>query len=160
VINVRSDDEWRGLRTTLGDPEWARASAYDSAAGRMQQRKAIDVALEEWTTGRSPRDVMEALQAAGVPAGIVAHPGHHLGDPQLAHRNYPKLVDQQGLGSMLMEGPPFLGSDMPEVIVHQAPWLGEHTREIAADLLGLSDREIQSLIDEQVLEDPPGEFVV
>jgi crotonobetainyl-CoA:carnitine CoA-transferase CaiB-like acyl-CoA transferase len=160
VINVRSDDEWRGLRKALGDPEWARASAYDSAAGRMQRRQAIDASLEEWTTGRAPRDVMEALQAAGVPAGIVAHAGHHLGDPQLAHRNYPKLVDQQGLGSMLLEGPPFLGSDMPEVIVHQAPWLGEHTREIAADLLGLSDREIQSLIDEQVLEDPPGEFVV
>ena len=61
---------------------------------------------------------------------------------------------------MLFEGPPSLGSDLPEVLVSQAPWLGEHTRGIAADLLELSDPEIESLIAEDVLEDPPTEFVV
>jgi crotonobetainyl-CoA:carnitine CoA-transferase CaiB-like acyl-CoA transferase len=160
VINVRSDEEWRSLRSVIGDPEWARNPNYDESSGRIEHRKEIDAALDEWTSKHPPRTVMETLQAAGVPAGIVAHPGHHLGDPQLAHRNYPKLCDQQGLGSMLLEGPPFLGSDMPEVIISQAPWLGEHTREIALSLLGLSPEEIQALVDEEVLEDPPAEFRV
>ena len=101
---------------------------------------------------------MEALQAVGVPAGIVANPSHHIGDPQMAHRNYAKVCDQQGQGPLLLEGPAFLGSDLPDVIVTQAPWLGEHTREIASQDLGLSDEEIQALVDEEILEDPPESF--
>jgi crotonobetainyl-CoA:carnitine CoA-transferase CaiB-like acyl-CoA transferase len=101
---------------------------------------------------------MEALQAVGVPAGIVAHPGHHLSDPQLVHRGYPKLMVQPAYESILVEGPPFLGSDLPEPIVAPAPLLGEHTREVARELLGLSDSEIQALVDARVLEDPPKEF--
>ncbi len=77
----------------------------------------------------------------------------------MAHRNYPKLLDQQDLAPILLEGPAFLGSDLPEVIVTQAPLLGEHTREIASRRLGLAEEEIQALVDEGVLEDPPGEFV-
>ena len=40
-----------------------------------------------------------------------------------------------------------------------APLLGEHSRQIAKRLLGLADDEIQRLVDEGVLEDPPAEFV-
>lgn len=160
VVSVRSDHEWRSLRTLLGEPEWAKRSDLDRAAGRIAARAHIDEHLDLWTRERDPRLVMESLQAAGVPCGIVAHPGHHIGDPQLAHREYPKLVDQQGLTSMLLEGPGFLASDLPEVIVTQAPWLGEHTREIARDALGLSEQEIERLVDEGVLEDPPEGFEI
>ena len=76
----------------------------------------------------------------------------------MAHRNYSKVCDQQGQGTLLLEGPGFVGSDLPEVIVTQAPWLGEHTREIAVQQLGLSGEEIQTLIDEEILEEPPAEF--
>ncbi len=154
VINVRSDEEWRALRKAIGDPDWTRDARYDRATGRLEHRDAIDAGLEKWTSEQDSRHAMESLQAVGVPAGIVCHAGHFLSDPQMTHRNYAKLVDQQGLGSMLLEGPAFLGTDLPEVVVTQAPWLGEHTREIASRVLGLSDAETQTLIDEEVLEEP------
>jgi len=160
VVSVRDDDEWRRLRAALGEPDWAMRGDLDTSAGRMAARAHLDEHVDAWTRERDPRDVMETLQAAGVPCGIVAHPGHHIGDPQLAHRGYPKLVDQQGLTTMLLEGPAFLASDMPEVVVTQAPWLGEHTREIARDLLGLAADEIERLVEEGVLEDPPTAFKV
>ena len=158
AISVRSDAEWQRLRLELGEPEWATDPALDTAEGRIARREAIDQGLSAWTSTREPREVMETLQAVGVPAGIVAHPAHHLSDPQLWHRGYPKLVVQPGYESLVLEGPPFLGSDLPEPIVGPAPWLGEHTREVAREVLGLSDGEIQALIDEGILEDPPKEF--
>ncbi|MEN8161649.1 MAG: CoA transferase, partial [Myxococcota bacterium] len=158
VINVRSDAEWQRLRKAIGDPAWAADPALDTAEGRIARREAIDEGLTPWTKAREPREVMETLQAVGVPAGIVAHPGHHMSDPQLLHRGYPKLVVQPGYESILVEGPPFLGSDLPDPIVGPAPLLGEHTREVARAVLGLSDDEIQALIDEGVIEDPPKEF--
>jgi crotonobetainyl-CoA:carnitine CoA-transferase CaiB-like acyl-CoA transferase len=158
VINVRSDAEWQQLRKAIGDPEWAADPALDTAEGRMARREAIHEALGAWTREREPREVMETLQAVGVPAGIVAHPAHHMADPQLLHRGYPKLVVQPDYESLLVEGPPFLGSDLPEPIVGPAPMLGEHTRDVAREVLGLSDDEIQALVDEGVIEDPPREF--
>jgi len=158
VVNVRSDAEWRRLRQAIGEPAWAADPALDTAEGRMAQREAVDEGLAAWTRAREPRAVMEALQAAGVPAGIVAHAGHHLSDPQLQHRGYPKLVVQPDYESVVVEGPPFRGSGLPEPIVRPAPLLGEHTREVAREVLGLSDEEIQALVAEGVIEDPPKQF--
>ena len=72
----------------------------------MADREAIDAVLNEWTQQHAPQKVMERLQGHGVPAGVVTYGGHFLGDPQMAHRGYAKLVDQQGLGTMLLEGRP------------------------------------------------------
>ena len=40
-------------------------------------------------------------------------------------------------------------------MIRQAPALGEHTREICRTLLGMSDAEIEPLVAEGALEDPP-----
>lgn len=158
VITVRCDAEWQQLKKAIGDPEWAADPALDSAEGRIAARERIDEGLSAWTRQREPRAVMETLQEVGVPAGIVAHPGHHMSDPQLLHRGYPKLVVQPDYEAVMLEGPPFLGSDLPEVVALPAPMLGQHTREIASQILGLSDPEIEALIGEGVIEDPPAEF--
>ncbi|MDH3213743.1 MAG: CoA transferase [Myxococcales bacterium] len=155
VVNVGRDGEWAGLRAALGDPEWARREEYARAEGRVAKRAEIDRQLEAWTATRRPREVMETLQAHGVPAGIVAHAAHHFEDPHLGARGYRRPLDQPGIGPILVEGPAFRGSDLPEPIVKPAPRLGEHTREIASRLLGLSDAEIAEQIEAGVLEDPP-----
>ncbi len=158
VINVRSDEEWQRFCGAIGKPAWSADGRFDVAAARLQARAELDELVGAWTREREPREVMEELQAAGVPAGIVAHPGHHLSDPQMTHRGYQKLCVQPDYEAVMVEGPPFLGSDLPEVIIEPAPLLGEHTRELASRLLGCSDAEIQELVDDGVLEDPPAEF--
>lgn len=155
AVTVRSDEEWAGLRRAMGDPEWARDPELDTKKGRIARREELDRALDAFTQKLPPQEVMETLQAHGVPAGVLCHGGHHMGDPHLAERGYAKLVDQPELGALLFEGPPFLGSDLPEPIETPAPRLGEHTRAIASELLGLADDEIERLVAEGVLEDPP-----
>jgi crotonobetainyl-CoA:carnitine CoA-transferase CaiB-like acyl-CoA transferase len=154
VVNVRSDDEWQHLRTALGDPDWARDPGLDAAAGRAERRAEIDSSLETWTRARDPREVMETLQAAGVPAGMVAHARHHMEDPHLAARDYPQPIEQPGYGPLVLEGSPVRGSALPPARLAPAPELGEHTREIAAEWLALSNAEIDALIDAGVLEEP------
>ncbi len=157
VVCVRSDDEWEALREEMGDPEWARRAEYATGSGRVARRDEIDAKLAEWTAARTPREVMERLQARGVPAGIVAHARHHMEDPHLAARDYLKPIDQKPLGRIVLEGPAFRGSDLPDPIVRPAPMLGEHTREVCRELLDLSDPEIDRLIAEGALEEwtPP-----
>jgi crotonobetainyl-CoA:carnitine CoA-transferase CaiB-like acyl-CoA transferase len=142
----------------MGSPAWAD-DRFATATSRRAHRDEIDRGVATWTTTLDASAVFAIVQAVGVPAGIVTNGGHLLGDPQLAHRGYAKVVDQQGVGTMMMEGPAFHGTDIPEPIVTQAPWIGEHTREIARDLLGLSAPEIEQLVADGVLEDPPEVFV-
>lgn len=158
VINCRNDADWRQLVRVMGAPKWAQAPEYAGAAGRVAKRAQLEEALAEWTRTLEAREVMETLQSAGVPAAMVSHPGHHQTDPQLLHREFLKPVVQPGYETLLLEGPPFTGSDLAEPLVQPAPMLGEHTREIARTHLGLSAAEIETLIKEGVLEDPPKEF--
>ncbi len=53
---------------------------------------------------------------------------------------------------MAFEGPAFRASGMQDVHVTQAPLVGEHTREIARDLLGLAPAEIEDRIAAGTLE--------
>lgn len=152
AINVRSDAEWEALRAALGDPEWAREPAYATLVGRRAARPRIDAGLEEWTREREPFEVMDTLQAQGVPAGVLEHPRHVLADPQLMERGYLRPVDQPPLGGLIFEGPAFHGSDLPEPIIGPAPLSGQHTRELCAELLDLSDAEMDQLIADGVLE--------
>jgi crotonobetainyl-CoA:carnitine CoA-transferase CaiB-like acyl-CoA transferase len=155
AVTVWSDPQWQGLRAAMGDPEWARDPALDTGDGRIARREAIHRAVDAWMQTLPPQEAMETLQSHGVPAGVLCHGGHHMGDPHLAARGYAKLIDQPELGALLFEGPPFVGSDLPDPIEERAPRLGEHTREIAADLLGLTSEQIEKLIADNVLEDPP-----
>ncbi|MCZ6463345.1 MAG: CoA transferase [Proteobacteria bacterium] len=155
AINVRDDGEWDGLCAAMGRPAWAKAAGVATAEGRQRASGEIDTQLGRWTSERSPREVMETLQACGVPAGMLAHGRHQLEDPHLAARGYLVPVEQPGVGSLIFEGPAFHGSDLEAPIVRPAPLLGQHTREVCAELLGLSDAEIDALVAEGVLEDGP-----
>ena len=154
VVNIRSDEEWERLRTVLGDPEWSRNSTYRTLAGRLGHRNELDRHLSEWTSSRTSRSVMNLLQEHGIPAGMVQHPADQAEDPHLADRRYPRPVEQPGLGTLLLEGPAFRGTRLPEPIIRPAPEFGQHTREICRDLLRMPQDEVEQLIAEGVLEVP------
>jgi crotonobetainyl-CoA:carnitine CoA-transferase CaiB-like acyl-CoA transferase len=154
VICVGDDAQWRALRGAMGDPEWALDPALDGAAGRVAQRVAIDARLAAWSAEHPQRKLVETLQGAGVAAGIVMHGGHHLDDPHLAARGYPQPLEQPPIGMLVLEGPAFRGSDLPPPRVEPAPLIGEHTREIARNELGLAEAEIDALLADGVLEEP------
>jgi len=152
VITCRDDSDWLGLRRAMGDPAWASDPALDGAEGRHQAHEVIDAALSEWTGSRTDTEVMAALQAEGVPAGRMTYASDVPEEPQLKARGYPTPLDQPGLGDIVLEGPCFRASGMGPPIIAPAPGLGEHTRAIAADLLGLGPDRIEELIATGVLE--------
>ncbi len=151
VITVGDDVQWRALRGVLGEPEWA--ASFATSAERVANRQVLDRHLTEWTRTLAPREVMERLQAAGVPAGMMMRPEDHEHDPHLRSRGVHREVDQPGVGRLRMEGGPFRSRAVPPVRITPAPLHGEHTREICATLLGLTESEIEELFAAGVLEE-------
>jgi crotonobetainyl-CoA:carnitine CoA-transferase CaiB-like acyl-CoA transferase len=156
AITIRNDDDWLRFRSAIGDPEWARASEYETSPGRIEARAEIDRLVIEWTSARTDREVTDVLQRAGVPAGFMLYASDMQTDPHLIARDYLQQVEQPGVGAMIFEGPAFHATSIPEPIVAPAPALGEHTREICRTILSMPEAEVSKLIADGVLEDSEG----
>jgi crotonobetainyl-CoA:carnitine CoA-transferase CaiB-like acyl-CoA transferase len=96
---------------------------------------------------------MELLQAAGVPAGAVFHAAD-LPDWEyyVARRAFREELHPHGAEPFILENVQVHSERIADPPLRQAPLLGEQTREIARDLLGLTDTEIEDLIARGVLE--------
>jgi crotonobetainyl-CoA:carnitine CoA-transferase CaiB-like acyl-CoA transferase len=152
VIACFSDEQWASLRRALGDPAWVRDARFATLAGRKEHEDELERRIEAWTTERSPEEVMATLQAAGVPAAVVQNARDCLeGDPHLREREYYVYLDHPEAGRTAYDGPGFRLSKTPARYERAAPCLGEHTHQVAKEILGLSDDEIADLMVEQVL---------
>jgi crotonobetainyl-CoA:carnitine CoA-transferase CaiB-like acyl-CoA transferase len=152
AITIRDDADWQKLRVAMGDPEWARDERYAEAEGRFDAQDAIDERLREWTRGQTAQSVTTTLQMFGVPAAPMFTARDQIRDVHFQARGYGRWLDQQGVGWMAFEGSAFRASGMPQVRLWQAPWVGEHTREIARELLGLEPADVEDRIARGVLE--------
>jgi crotonobetainyl-CoA:carnitine CoA-transferase CaiB-like acyl-CoA transferase len=142
AIAVETDAQWHALRRVLGDPQWASSPELDSAEGRRARRELIDAKLAEFTSRHEPRALMERLQAAGVPAGMVQRSSDHLEDPQLRHRKFFRPMIHPEMGEVPYEGHQFrvLGYDNgPRT---PAPCLGEHSIQVLQEILGYGDDDV------------------
>src|SRR5262249_23230896 len=152
VIAIRDDADWAKLVEALGRPAWAADPALARADARFAAHDAIDAELAAWTRERTKRDVAALLQKYGVPCGPVLTGADQLEDPHLLSRGYVRWIDQQITGKMAFEGPAFRATGTQDVVITQAPRLGEHTREICRELLGLEESTTERLIADGALE--------
>jgi crotonobetainyl-CoA:carnitine CoA-transferase CaiB-like acyl-CoA transferase len=75
-------------------------------------------------------------------------------DPQLVARRFFRELRQPGLKRpVTMENGPAHFARRGDPVLRPAPNHGEHTREICAELLELTDSEIETLLAEGVLEE-------
>ncbi len=146
AIAVETDEQWRALRRVLGDPAWAQDPTLDRLAGRLAQRELIDRELAAFTAGFEPRELMELLQRAGVPAGMVQRSSDHQEDPQLAHRRFFRPMQHPEMGEVPYEGHQYRIRGYDNGPRLPAPCIGQHTYEVLSEILGLSDDEVTEIL--------------
>ena len=146
AIAVESDEHWSGLRRAMDDPQWARDDRFSTGAGRLESQDEIDGHLSEWTSGKSPQDVMRLLQGQGVPAGVVQRSSDLLRDPQLEHRRFFHYMDHPEMGHIPYTGHQFRISGYDSGPRTPAPLLGQHNEDILRGLLGMTDDEIAEAV--------------
>lgn len=151
AISVFTDEEWHGFCRAIGNPPWCRSPKFADLLSRVKNADELDRFVEEWTSAREPLEVMEALQAAGVPAGIVQRAPDSLADPQLKARGAVVELDHPVAGKRLYPGIPYRLSGMSAPQSVRAPLLGEHTEEICREILGMTGEEIEALKAEGIL---------
>jgi crotonobetainyl-CoA:carnitine CoA-transferase CaiB-like acyl-CoA transferase len=151
AIACRDDVDWRRLAGALGEP-WAADPGLADAARRKAREDELDGLIADWTTGRTPAEVVEKLRAAGVPVAAVASPQERIDeDPRTAAWGLWPQVEHPDMGPVRVDGIGMHLSETDWVIDRPAPRLGQHNREVLAELLGLADAELDELEREGVL---------
>ncbi len=147
--------QWKGLVAATGLGETFAAIErmlglnFEREGDRFVAREVLGSVLKPWTISRTLAEIAEPFDANGVCWGpyqtfmeLVAN------DPRCSTEN-PMFeeVQQPGIGTYLMPGSPLSFGSFEREPVRRAPVLGEHTDEVLAEVLGLSDAEIGRLHD-------------
>jgi benzylsuccinate CoA-transferase BbsF subunit len=152
AIAVTTDAEWRALSTAVGEAALRNPHRYATLQLRKSNEDELERLLEEWTRCREATEVVAILQAVGVPCGIVEDARDIDCDPQLLHYEFMRMVDHPKMGQ---KGCPVRRNTFrmsaAEDVLSRPPILGEHTREVCTEILGMTDEEIDGLANRGIL---------
>lgn len=146
VIAVASGKLWQDFCRAVDRPEWTDDPDYATNALRVKNREKLEKMIGDIFRSNTSAFWVERLRACGIPSTAVRTFDEVVNDPQTAVRGMFPVVE-----GFRATGPPVKFSETPGSIVRGAPHLGQHSREILAEVLGLSDADIERLIAENVV---------
>ena len=136
IIATGNDAQFVKLCGILGDPQLAEVEAYKDNKGRLAHRAELVGKLCALTSRMKREEILDKLEAAGIPAGPINDLQQVFADPQVIHRGMQlTLKNPAAKGGtspgirtpIVLDGAP-MASDRP------APRLGEHTKEILKEI--------------------------
>ena len=152
AVEVRSDAEWDGLLGVLagyGDTGPLRKLSAVESLDRTAEVERLAGAI---TAAADRFELMDRLQAARVPSGVVLSGADLLADRRLRARGHFWALEHAEMGRLDYNGPAYRFERTPSRLTSAAPLLGEHTDEVMRTVLGLDDNEIERLRTEGVLQ--------
>lgn len=144
IIGGNGDSIFRRLMTAAGRPDMADDPELQSNAGRLDHQEVVDGAIADWTRTLNATEVLEVLENARVPSGLIYSVVDMVDDAHFQARGLFEEVEAGGRPLKLPAIIPKL-SETPGGTEWAGPAVGEHTREVLGQVLGLSDDEIDEL---------------
>ena len=150
AISFYSAEQWQAFTNLISNNELPTADKISLLT--PNQLPSLEEKISQWTRPQDRYELMTLLQQHGIAAGVVqdiADTYDH--DPQLKHREYLCELEHPIIGKFGHQAPPVKLSRTPAQ-VKLAPALGEHTEDICKRIIGLSDEQIQSLIEDKLFQ--------
>ena len=132
-VGAANQRNWERMLALVDAPELAADPRFASNRDRMENRLALEAALNAVFARRGTEEWLAVMEAGGVPAGPVLDVAQMHADPQTRARDMVVPVDHPRAGRMETIGLPVKFSATPGGVRRPAPLLGEHTEGVLAE---------------------------
>tara|TARA_B100001758_G_C18348912_1_gene578645 strand:- start:32 stop:1273 length:1242 start_codon:yes stop_codon:yes gene_type:complete len=149
AIAVRNDRDWEKL-TRVAQQSWAYEERWKTVRSRVDNEAELERLIGEWTCCHDKRELSQLLVVAGVPAAPVLKPQERIEADDRTDGLWVNVEHSQ-IGPSKVEGLPISMSKTPWSLESGAPCLGEHNQYVFGELLGRSERELETLFEEGVI---------
>lgn len=151
AIAITTYEEWIALCSLLSRDDLAADVSLMTYEGRRSRKEEIDGIITSWTMKLEDYHAMELLQDAGIPAGPSLDVTRLFNDKHLRETGYFTRVSTSDGECRDLPGLPWRASNWPDPKVEAAPVLGQDNDYVYRELLGLPSKEIDRLVERQVI---------
>ncbi len=151
ILAVGNDSQFASFCKVAGRPEVAADPRYATMPGRITNRSTLIPLLHEIFRQRPSRRWLAELEAAGVPCGPINDYKEVFEDPQVRHRGLKIEIPHAAGVPCPTVASPMRFSETPVEYKLPPPLLGEHTREVLGDLLGMRREELDRLAAKKII---------
>jgi len=144
AISVTDNEIWQKLVGVMGSPD-AVAGRFDELELRISHHDDIDRYIADWTKKRGAKEIEQLLRDAGVPAGVVQRSSDLLVDPQYEFRSFYHQLEHSETGTLPYAGHQYRIRGYEHGPRFAPPVLGQHTRQVLEEILGLDAVRIAEL---------------
>ena len=124
---------------------------FSRQADRYENRDELRGIIGAWALMRDKYQAMRELAEGGVPASAVLDTSDLYNNPHLVERGFVHEVEHPSQGAVKLLGWPARMSES-SVEIEAAPLLGEHSNEVLNNDLGLTQRELDDLTKQGVIQ--------
>jgi CoA:oxalate CoA-transferase len=145
ALVVPSDAHFRRLCAAMNQPQLADDARFKDNASRAGHQAELKALIEHWSGRLSVQELLVECANADIPAGPVWDLKQAAGSEHSIARQLLKRVPHPAFGTLQYPPQPARFSGTDSAAAAREPSLGEHTRTVLRDRLGLSDAELDEL---------------
>jgi len=154
TVGAVTPKTWTGFCEALGLEALLDDQRYADAHSRHNHRPTLVAAIEEVTSTLTTDEVVERLDAAGVPCAPISHYDQVFTDEHLNQRDYYWDAEHPLMGQVRQLGSPMRLSRTPVRRGPAGPRLGADTRAVLTEVAGLTPGDVDALIETDVASEP------
>lgn len=144
AIGGGNQANWERIAECLGHPEWIADLRFETGAARLQNRKELEVLMNDVLAAHTVAHWIDALSRSGVPVGPVQNVAQALEHEQTQAMGMVVNNPDDRAGVHRAIGCPIHFDDRPTTRLGMAPLVGEHTAEVLNEF-GFSPDEVAQL---------------
>jgi crotonobetainyl-CoA:carnitine CoA-transferase CaiB-like acyl-CoA transferase len=141
----------RRLFKAMGRPELSDDPRFATNQARMANNDAIQREVSTWVAARPRAEILKILDEFEVVSASVNDARDIVADPHFQERTLVDVTGSDVLGPALMPGPVLHLASYPGPGYDGVPGIGEHTRPVLTQALGLTPGELDALAGRGVI---------